>query len=250
MSGQVEADQAVMARKKRRDAGIRLTPRDRILLRMGGEQYALRFDQSQRMMARYSPASELQTPGVLSESATRHRLDDLEKAGLIMQKKRLADVPGVFWLTALGYREIGLPFRVSPPALDDLEHIYWCAQVRLWLMVNRPELAEGWKSERWQRRELDQKIKQVKLPDALIQPATGGTIAVEIELSTKGGDRLVDALRARALIYDQVWYICRKEGEKETGKDSPFKAVQTAREKLEPLYQQKILIYELKQYEL
>ena len=226
--------------KKRKDAGIRLTPRDHILLRLSGEQYALRFDQAQRVMAKYSPnAKDLQTPGVLSDSATRHRLSEVEQAGLITYKKILVDVPGSLWLTTAGYRAAGLPFRFVVPASDDLNHIYWCAQVRLWLLLNKPDYAEIWRSERWQRRELDQKIKQVKVPDALMSLPQGGTIAVEVERTVKGPVILVEVLRARAMIYDQVWYVCPPES---------IKAVQTAQAKLETLYQQKIVVYESRQF--
>lgn len=231
--------QEVNTNKKRKDVGLRLTPRDLILLRWGGEQYALRFDQSQRIMAKYSPEQDLQTPGVLSDSATRHRLRELEIAGLITRKKRLTDAPESFWLTTAGYRAAGLPFRLITPSADDLEHIYWCAQVRLWLLLNQPEHAEAWRSERWQRRELDQKIKQVKLPDAIMAMPQGGTIAVEVERTVKGPIALVEALKARAMIYDQVWYVCPPES---------IKAVQSAQAKLETLYQQKIVVYESRQF--
>ena len=135
--------------KRRKDAGLRLTLRDRILLCWSGEQLALRFDQAQYLMAKYSPnASEIQTPGMLSDSATRHRLRELEQAGLIVYEKILVKDPGSFWLTTAGYRAAGLPFRMVKPKADDLDHIYWCTQVRLWLLLNRPEYAKVWRSER------------------------------------------------------------------------------------------------------
>lgn len=225
------------AKKRRSDVGVRLTPRDLVALRWIGEQYALRFDQLQRLLASQS-SEDLKTPGQLSDSSMRHAIKRWSDAGLVVYKKILADTPGVVWLTTAGYRETGLPFRDQPPALAALEHIYWCSQVRLWLLLNRPQMAETWRSERWQRHDLDQKLKQVKLPDALLTTATG-EIAVELERTTKGPTRLADALKDRALVYSQVWYICPA---------TTKKAVDQARLELEEFYRAKVLVFSQEQF--
>jgi hypothetical protein len=223
--------------KKRSDTGTRLTPRDLIVLRWGGEQHAMRFDQGQRLMAHYAEG-KLKTPGILSDSSMRHAIDRWESAGFVTFKKFLVATPGVFWLTPAGYKVVGLPFRAEPPSVQLLEHIYQAAQVRLWLLLNRPALAATWQSERWQRHQLDQKIKQVDLPDALLT-ADIGTIALEIERTAKGPTRLADILKDRALVYDQIWYICSPK---------TLNVVNNARSKLEDFYQQKILIFSLEQF--
>lgn len=239
MSGQ-ERSQQVQPTNKRKDTGLRLTPRDRILLRFGGEQYALCQDQAQRLLAKCSPEVEkIKTSGTLSEQTTRDRLRALEKAGYIRIGQPLTAYAPFFWLTRAGYQAAGLPFRVVTPSIGDLEHIYWCAQVRLWLLLNDPDKEQLWRSERWLRHELDQKIKQVDLPDALIPLASGGTIAVEFERTVKGPVKLSETLRARALIYEQVWYICPQ---------TSLKAVQTAHSTLESLYRDRVFIYKQEQY--
>src|SRR5713226_3612702 len=169
--------------KQRSDTGTRLNPRDLLALRWTGEQHALRFDQGQQLLGHYA-AGDLKIPGLLSDSSMRHAIDRWEAAGFVIFKKFLVDAPGVWWLTTAGYHAAGLPFRYQPPAIQLLEHTYWCAQVRLWLLLNQPELAETWRSERWLRHELDQQVKQVKLPDAILT-TTDGEIAIEIERTVK-----------------------------------------------------------------
>lgn len=240
MSGQ-ERNQQALSSNKRKDTGLRLTPRDRVLLRFRGEQYACCQGQAQRLLAKYSPEAEkIKTSGTLSEQTTRDRLRALEKAGYLHSSQPLTAYAPFFWLTRAGYQTAGLPFRVMTPSLGDLEHIYWCAQVRLWLLLHDPDKEQLWRSERWLRHELDQKIKQVDLPDALIPLASGGTIAVEFERTVKGPVRLIEALRSRALIYEQVWYICPQ---------TSLKAVQTAHSTLDPLYRNRLFVYKQEQYQ-
>lgn len=137
-------------RKRRRDRGPRLTPRDLAILRWMGEQYALRFDQLQRLLARYSTGAML-TPGRVSESTARHTIDRWELAGLVVYKKILANEPGYCWLTPAGLRTVGLPFRAWTPQPYSFAHIFQCAQARMLLTEQYP--AWSWRSERWLRNE-------------------------------------------------------------------------------------------------
>jgi hypothetical protein len=96
-------------RKPRRDRGPRLTPRDPVMLRWMGEQYALRFDQIQRLLARFSTGALL-TPGRVSESTARPTIDRWEMAGLVVSKKILADEQGYCWVTLAVRRPVGQDF--------------------------------------------------------------------------------------------------------------------------------------------
>ncbi|HEU5380728.1 MAG TPA: hypothetical protein VFV38_35340 [Ktedonobacteraceae bacterium] len=161
-------------RKRRRDCGPRLTPRDLAILRWMGEQYALRFDQIQRLLARFSPEAT-RTPGRVSESTARHTIDRWELAGLVVYRKILADEPGYCWLTPAGLRTIGLPFRALTPQPYSFPHIFQCAQARMRLTEQYP--GWSWRSERWLRTELDQRIKtnphaQTSAGRQKYQPAT------------------------------------------------------------------------------
>jgi hypothetical protein len=191
-------------RKPRRDRGPRLTPRDLVLLRWMGEQYALRFDQIQQLLARFSTGATL-TPGRVSESTARHTIDRWEIAGLVVYKKILADEPGYCWVTPAGLRTAGLPFRAFVPQPSNLRHLFWCVQARLALTARYPTWS--WRSERWLRTELDQRIKSVKLPDALLVAEDGRTIAVEVELTQKNSIKLEEIMKARTLVYAQTVYF-------------------------------------------
>ena len=218
-------------RKLRKDRGPRFTKRDRSFWPVTGEQYAMRFDQAQRYLGSLSEA-QLQVPGVLSESATRHAIDRYEAEGLVICKKILADEPAYCFLTRKGYRVAGLPFGYVEPS--DLEHIYWNMQVRLWVALQYP--AYQWRSERWLRHELDQKIKGVKLPDALLTAPNGSRICIEVERERKNDLKLFEHLNNRVMIYQQVWYF------------SPEKvaaAVIKQRQELDPMYRERVFVIDL-----
>lgn len=224
-----------MRRKPRRDRGPRLTPRDLMILRWMGEHYALRFDQIRALLARYSTGAT-QVPGLVSESTARHTIDRWEQAGLVVYKKILASEPGYCWLTPAGLRAAGLPFRVFAPQPYSLPHIFWCVQVHMILTAQYP--TESWRSERWLRTELDQRIKSVKLPDALLVAEDGMAIAVEVELTQKNTIKLEEVLKARTLVYAQTVYFA----------PAPVaRALTQVRDQLDEMYAQKVVIHTIEE---
>lgn len=220
-------------RKQRRDTGTRLTDRDLLLLRMMGEQYALRFDQIQGLLGHYAKAPTLQD-GMLSPSATRHAIDRWEAAGLVESQKILVDLPAFSWLTAAGLHAVDLPFRKLTPSPGQLEHIYWTAQTRLYIAYQYPEWS--WLSERWLRMQADQKVKSVKVPDAHLQLPDNRTIAIEVELTAKYSPVLEQIIRDRTLVYGQVWYFTSKRTQK---------AVNSAVQHIDEIYKQRVKVYPL-----
>jgi hypothetical protein len=225
-------------RKPRRDRGPRLTSRDLLALRWIGEQYALRFDQLQVLLARHSPGA-IQAEGCVSASTARHTIDRWELAGLAVCKKILADEPGYCWLTPAGLRTADLPFRPFTPAPASLAHIFWCARARLLLTAKHP--AWSWKSERWLRTELDQRVKSVKLPDALLVAEDGTTIALEVELTQKNTLKLEEILKARTLVYEQTVYFAPP---------AVARALTQVRDQLDHMYARKIMIHILGEEEI
>lgn len=220
-------------RKQRSDTGTRLTDRDLLVLKVIGEQYALAFNQLQILLGAHAKAETVQS-GKLSESATRHAIDRWKDAGLVGYQKILADLPGVVWLTPRGLHAVSLPFQKYRPAPSGLQHVYQCAQVRLWLAHEHPEWS--WTSERWQRAQADQKIKRVKVPDALLTLQDDRVIAIEVELTQKNATTLQQIIKDRAITYGQTWYFAQ---------DRVHKALKTAIEQLDPTYQQRVQIFSL-----
>lgn len=225
--------EATQQRKKRRDTGTRLTERDLLALRIMGEQYAIRFDQLQALLGKY-PKAETKETGILSDSATRHAVTRWEAAGLVESKKILADAPSFHWLTTEGLHAVNLPFRRFTPKASQLNHIYWAAQARLYFVFSHPNWQ--WQSERWLRQGLDQKVKAVKLPDAMLQLEDSRVIAIELELTLKNAKTLQQIIQDRAMTYGQTWYFASKATEK---------GLNSAVQHIDEIYQQRIKVYSL-----
>ena len=229
------SDEQHIPRKPRRDRGPRLTSRDLLAFRWMGEQYAFRFDHLQELLARYSTGTT-RLPDLVSESTARHTIDRWERAGMVVYKKILADEPGYCWLTSAGLRAAGLPFRPFTPQPYSLPHICCCARARLTVTAQYPNWA--WKSERWLRTELDQRIKSVKLPDALLVAEDGMAIAIEVELTQKNTIKLEEVLKARTLVYAQTVYFA----------PAPVaRALTQVRDQLDEMYAQKVVIHTIKE---
>jgi hypothetical protein len=189
---------------RRKDRGPRLTERDLFVLTWIGEQYALRVDQLRVILAAKSQAEI----SILSESAMRHHVTRWEQLGLVEYRKFLAREPGWVWLTPAGLRAVNLEFSVYRPYAGVLEHLYWCNQARLFLVVKRPGV---WRSERYLRTEgKEQRSAIVNVPDGQYV-WNGGVIAIEVELSAKREQRLVAHLRSLTGTYQAVWYFITDE---------------------------------------
>ncbi len=190
---------------------VELTERDLSVLRWTGEQYATRLDQAQRLLGQQAGVGA-QTPGMLSESATRAWLTRMKAIGAIEMDKPYRAQPPYFWLTIAGLRLINLDFKALRPATNTLNHLYWCGQARLYMAVERPSYV--WISERRLRSEHAQATrghhKAPELPDAHLQTDVG-VIAIEVELTDKQNARLVSLIRRRVTEYYTVFYFCSRE---------------------------------------
>jgi hypothetical protein len=195
---------------QRPDLGPRYTECDRRCLRWLGEQGALQFDQARRLLARLSPSPEkLATSGVLSVQRTRKKKDKWKKEGLIEYRTFLVDERGWLWLTRRGLEYAGLAeVRYYEPKLESLRHLYYVNQARLYIEPQRPE--GSWKSERIIRYEqpaLPAGRKAPHIPDAILVKSTGEAIAIEVELTVKKRDRLVQILKELSASYHRTWYF-------------------------------------------
>lgn len=200
--------------RQHHDKGPRLTPRDRLCLLWIALQGAIRLDQLQKLLLRYTPEQDRQKvkPGAdrLSlerayATLERWRLLDLVERDPILHKGLLW-----IWLSRAGLREIGVPFAYGKgkPASIRLPHLYYVNQVRLAIEEKRPQ--DTWKSERELRRELGRLKKgeqRPHLPDALLYAANGIVTDLEIEIQVKDEEELEETLRTLAVQYRSVWYF-------------------------------------------
>jgi len=202
---------AVHEHEKRPHSGPRFTESDLLCLRWVGEQGGAQFAQVQRTLARLSPNPEkLATPGVLSVQRTRKKIARWRQEGLIEFKTFLANEKGWLWLTRRCQEYVGLgDLRHYEPKLESLRHLYYVNQARLYIEQQRP--ADAWKSERLIRYEQSAQPvgkKAPHIPDGLLMKASGEVVAaIEVELTSKKKERILEILGELSHTYHRTWYF-------------------------------------------
>jgi hypothetical protein len=191
-----------------------LTPRDIICLTWIAMQYAIRLDQLQRLLFRFTPEADRYKlkPGVdyLSLDRTYEiiqkwlSLGYIEKGGILHHDKLW------IWVSREGMRLCKLPFTYSgKPAPGRVPHLFFINQIRLAVEEKRP--GDVWTSERQIRREAGAATKGESLPhlpDAILTNMSNGKVsALEIEKTSKTESELLDDLRELAVSYKSVWYF-------------------------------------------
>lgn len=197
------------SKRPKRQRGTRLTPRDLFVLRWIGEQYAIRFDQLQRLLAVHSTEPErLRQEGVLSEARTRRTIRRWEREDLVQYKLFLVHECGWVWLTRKGLQTLEMEVRYYDPRLASLEHLYYINQARLFVTERRQE--DEWIAERLLRAQQDQRSKGDTvdhLPDGVLVKPDRTRIAIEVELHAKSRVRLVAILSSLQEHYYRTWYF-------------------------------------------
>src|SRR5215469_540049 len=178
-----------------------LTPRDLICLTWIAMQYAIRLDQLQRLLFRFTPEQDRYKLKPGSDRLSLDRtyemiakwlsLGYIEKGGILHRDKLW------IWVSREGLRLCKLPFSYSgKPAPGRVPHLFFINQVRLAVEEKRP--GDVWTSERQIRREAGAAAKgksQPHLPDAILTNMTNGKVtALEIEKTSKTESDLLDDL--------------------------------------------------------
>ncbi|HYU74591.1 MAG TPA: hypothetical protein VEL31_18125 [Ktedonobacteraceae bacterium] len=223
-----------------------LTPRDRACLIWIAMQYAIRLDQLQRLLYRYTPEADRYK---LRSDIDYVSLDRVYKwikkwtyYGFIEKDIILhRDQPWI-WLTRAGLREVELNFNYSgAPASSRLSHLYFINQVRLAIEAKRP--GDVWKSERQIRKEAPAAAKgenQPHTPDAILTNTTNGKMTgIEVEVHSKTDDELEDDLRELAVTYKSIWYFTTSTTRRQ---------IETMLETFEPSMQKPFVLYNLTEY--
>ncbi len=223
-------------RKQRSDKGnIYMTDRDLAVLTWIGEQYAARLDQVQMLLGRQPGRGATHTDHI-SESSARDVVNRWRRAGWVHTEKFREHELFWAWLTSLGLRKCGLPykyFNLSTSRLEELKHLYAINAVRMDLEKEGPT---HWISERHLAMGITrEKGKQVlHQADAIIHEPDS-VIAIEVELTPKSLYRQEEILlelmkgegylklkgawgkRARQYCrdlkgeYDAVWYFATEK---------------------------------------
>lgn len=171
---------------------VRFSERDRELLAVIGEQFAVTVEQLGLLMGR-------------SFSAGRWLRDRWLRAGWVESRQLVAGGPSFLWLTGEGRRVAGSPYRRWLPNPALIAHIEAVTDTRL-LLERRLKLGE-WECERsLAKTAWSEEARQQHLPDAVLNTARG-RIAVEVELTLKSRVRLDVIVSELAQRYSQVWYF-------------------------------------------
>jgi len=114
------------------------------------------------------------------------------------------------WVTRRGQEFVGLAdLRYYEPKLESLRHLYYVNQARLYAEQQRPDGI--WKSERLIRYEqpaLPVGRKASHLPDGLLMTTAGEPIAaIEVELTPKKRERVLEILKELSSLYRRTWYF-------------------------------------------
>ncbi len=230
----------------RHDRGPRLTPRDIACLLLIAHQYAIRLDQLQRLLLRYTPEQDRHKlrPDTdrLSLERTYDTLERWRTLGLIEQDNILHADKLWIWLSRLGLREIGAAFNYGSgkPASVRVPHLYYVNQIRLAVEEKRSE--DTWKSEREIRREQGRSAKgeqQPHMPDALLYAMSGKITAIEVERRSKDEGILEETLRTLALGYRSVWYFASRPAKKK---------IESMLEMFTPEMRKPFVLYDLGKY--
>jgi hypothetical protein len=184
---------------------VRLSERDRALLRWVGDQYSVRADLLGVLMARHSDDPTAQARGALVPRVVNRRIQAWRDAGLVRTRTFLMGTPATVWLTADGLAVAGLPWRPSEASLATVAHRHAVGLVRA-EAETMPGI--GWVCERELRE--GQGGRPLHLPDGVVESTDGGgrrwRTAVEVDLTRKTESRVTAILRMLLSTYDDVVY--------------------------------------------
>ena len=195
------------------DAGqVQLTQRDIGGLSWVGEQWGIRLDHLQYVLALASENSA----DPVSVGAAREVVARWRRAGWAESRKILAGHPAWVWLTRAGLETVGLPYQEWEPKATGLAHLHAVTAARLWLLAeDRKAGRRGqWVSERHLRYvDHQQGVTQAtrdQLPDGEMH-YSGGVVAIEVELTQKAAQRTVDIMAQRLESYRGLFYFVTAE---------------------------------------
>lgn len=196
-------------RRPHLNTGPQITPRLEDLIRIVGQQGALRYDHVQRWLGRLSPEpTRLKQESMLSAERTRKVLRPWIDEGLFYYRTIFARQLPWLWLSPKGLKYSGLHLRFYEPSPANLSHLCAINDIRLLLANRRP--SDIWRSEREVRAELYSVTGETKrhMPGAELI-TDKGIIALEIELTIKSQKRLHEILLdlASNTRYYTIWYF-------------------------------------------
>jgi hypothetical protein len=195
---QLRDERVLPKRKTRKDKDQpQWTRRDEYCFWLIGHMRAIRIDQLQRVLARWSQ-EEIES-GMLSLSRTVEIVDRWVKEKYAIYRRVFYRQPGWVNITKKGLRHAGLNFRAEAPSDRSLEHLYWINEVRMKLEEEEPKMI--WISERSIQAEREQRQKGEcynHIPDGiLLLPGSDGEpeeIDIEVQISKPSQHKVTEVM--------------------------------------------------------
>jgi len=180
------------ARRERRDRGsFQVSERDRELLGLIAEQYAVTLDQLALLIGR-------------THRTARGLRDRWCNAGWTQSAKLAVNLPPFVWLTSRGSRVAQSPFRTWDANHGLASHIEAVTNVRL--LLERELRLGSWECERLIAQDFHSRSEiRPHLPDAVLDGPQ--KVAIEVELTLKSRARLDAIIRDLGETYEHVWYF-------------------------------------------
>jgi hypothetical protein len=192
-------------RERRRDAGVlQVTERDVLALTWIAEQYCISYDQLQRLLALYTPAT-IKHPDKVAPSTVTHAIERWLQLGYVdIPRKVIREHPTYVWLSRKGLKELDLPYAYYAPKPSTIRHMYAVNAIRLHMQSFK--LSAEWIAQRTirihneHRPTPDAHLERHAFPLAALQVAEqqrAATITLHEECTT---------LKALAERYTRIWY--------------------------------------------
>jgi hypothetical protein len=195
----------IRERKTRSDKGITTTTeRDVGVWMWVAEQYAIPFDQLQRLVGRTETEDGYEEYS-LSIKTIEQIVKRWKKLGFVETQKFFHRQPRWLWLSHRGLTFLGRPFHYWEANVTTLAHIRAVNEARFYIEQKHGKNAV-WRSERTILRE---EGRGEHLVDAEVL-INGNVVGIEVELTPKESTRIKAILRRLAEKYPAVCYFTNK----------------------------------------
>jgi len=135
-------------------------------------------------------------------------LQSLVKNGLLMHRRIFHGRHGIYSVTAIGAKYTNLPALKNIPIAHYNHHLM---VINVYLVLQKKYPTAMWMSERYLiRNNQNHRNKKKHLADGELIFTPNKRVAIEVELTLKGKDRVDNILKRYATRddVDEVWYFC------------------------------------------
>ncbi len=192
--------------RRRRDAGIlQVTERDLLVLTWIAEQYCIAYDQLQRLLALYTPATT-KHPDKVAPSTAQNAIERWLQLGYIdTPHKVIREHTTYLWLSRKGLRELDLPYAYYTPKPSTIRHLYATNAIRL--HMQRFNLSSEWRAQRTIRLHTTER----PLPDAAFVMKSAPLVAIQVveqhRLLTISVQDELTTMKKLTEGYPRLWYF-------------------------------------------